>query len=75
MKCPKCGSVNVRVLDSRMRQSGEKHRRRMCEECGTRFTTVEIYKEKNDYNYKRGWEDAINHVLRIIGNTTEGNDE
>ena len=42
MKCPFCGSVNNRVIDSRLSQGDEvTRRRRECEGCNRRFTTYE----------------------------------
>lgn len=40
MKCPYCGYVESRVTDSRD-QGGSVHRRRRCEHCLQRFSTVE----------------------------------
>ena len=41
MKCQVCGSQQTRCLDSRLR--GTKRRRRYeCNDCGGRFTTVEV---------------------------------
>src|SRR6478672_10599692 len=40
MKCPYCGYVESRVTDSRD-QGGSIHRRRRCERCHQRFSTVE----------------------------------
>ena len=40
MKCPYCGSVDSKVLDSRHADDRIK-RRRECEDCGRRFTTFE----------------------------------
>ena len=40
MKCPYCGFVESRVIDSRD-QGGTIHRRRRCEHCQERFSTVE----------------------------------
>ncbi len=40
MKCPYCGYVESRVTDSRD-QGGSVHRRRRCEHCHQRFSTVE----------------------------------
>ncbi len=40
MKCPYCGFVESRVMDSRD-QGGTVHRRRRCERCFQRFSTVE----------------------------------
>ena len=42
MKCPRCSSVDDRVVDSRSVRDGEAtRRRRECSECGYRFTTYE----------------------------------
>ena len=40
MKCPYCGFYESRVTDSRD-QGGTIHRRRRCERCASRFSTVE----------------------------------
>ncbi len=42
MKCPYCGKLNNRVVDSRLsRTETEIRRRRECQECTRRFTTFE----------------------------------
>lgn len=42
MKCPFCGSNNDRVIDSReIKEGKEVRRRRVCLDCGRRFTTYE----------------------------------
>lgn len=42
MKCPFCGTPDSRVIDTRPQDDGEKiRRRRLCEKCGMRFTTLE----------------------------------
>lgn len=41
MKCPECGSENLRVIDKRIR-NGLPQRRRECADCQHRFNTVEI---------------------------------
>ncbi len=42
MRCPYCGTVDSRVLDSRPAEEGNSvRRRRECGECGKRFTTYE----------------------------------
>lgn len=47
MKCPRCSSMDDRVIDSRTVRDGEAtRRRRECAECGYRFTTYE-YIEKS----------------------------
>ena len=42
MRCPRCGSMEDRVVDSRAVQQGAAvRRRRACRACGERFTTYE----------------------------------
>lgn len=46
MKCPFCGSLENKVIDSRLSKDGAViRRRRDCEECGRRFTTYERIEE------------------------------
>lgn len=43
MKCPYCGEMDSKVIDSRPTEDNEKiRRRRECLACGKRFTTYEI---------------------------------
>ena len=63
MKCPFCSSENTRVIDSRLADDNNSiRRRRMCDECGKRFTTYEkvetiplivIKKDNNREQYDR----------------------
>lgn len=42
MKCPFCGTLDNRVIDSRLSQGGEvTRRRRECDACARRYTTYE----------------------------------
>ena len=42
MKCPACGEMDTRVIDSRgIKDSTEIRRRRQCDKCSHRFTTYE----------------------------------
>lgn len=42
MKCPKCGNLDTKVIDSRVVEDNQAiRRRRECEYCKTRFTTFE----------------------------------
>lgn len=46
MKCPKCQSLDNKVMDSRFRKEGNViRRRRECLECSHRFTTYERIEE------------------------------
>ena len=43
MRCPYCGAIDSKVIDSRPTEDGEKiRRRRECLSCKKRFTTYEI---------------------------------
>lgn len=63
MKCPYCSSDNTRVIDSRPADDNNSiRRRRMCDECGKRFTTYEkvetipliiVKKDNNREQYDR----------------------
>ena len=44
MNCPKCGSYQVGVIDTKPKPSGIR-RRRKCQDCGYRFTTMEVNME------------------------------
>jgi transcriptional repressor NrdR len=42
MRCPKCTSIEDKVIDSRISKEGNTiRRRRECTECGYRYTTIE----------------------------------
>ena len=46
MRCPFCGSVDTRVVDSRAAREGRSiRRRRRCSRCDERFTTYEVVEE------------------------------
>lgn len=42
MRCPKCGSVCIRVLNTREAPKNEVRRNRICSVCKYRFTTYEM---------------------------------
>ncbi len=46
MKCPFCGFIDTKVIDSRLGREGNNiRRRRECVDCGRRFTTYERIEE------------------------------
>ena len=45
MKCPNCGYIDSKVVDSRPTEDSSIRRRRECLECHKRFTTYEIIDE------------------------------
>ena len=48
MYCQQCGSTESKVIDSRPSDDGRQiRRRRECEACGWRFTTVESHKDQS----------------------------
>ncbi len=54
MKCPYCGAQDSRVLDSRATQEGAAiRRRRECNGCSKRFTTMEKIEEEHLVVVKR----------------------
>ena len=54
MRCLKCGSVEDKVIDSRMTKDGASiRRRRECLECKSRFTTYEVLETKELYVVKK----------------------
>ena len=55
MRCPNCGSVDDKVIESRTMSNGESiRRRRECITCGYRFTSYERIEEKPLMVIKRG---------------------
>ncbi len=47
MRCPSCGSLDDKVIESRTMANGESiRRRRECNSCGYRFTSYERIEEK-----------------------------
>jgi transcriptional repressor NrdR len=57
MKCPFCGDLDQRVLDSRPARDGEAiRRRRECLKCERRFTTFEAPERPRLFVIKRGGE-------------------
>ena len=43
IKCPKCGSLQTTALYTKETNNGRIRRRKICEDCGIRFTTYEVY--------------------------------
>lgn len=57
MRCPACGHLRDRVVDSRQTDDGRSiRRRRECETCGGRFTTFERIETATVQVRKRGGE-------------------
>ncbi len=71
MRCPYCGSEELKVIDSRSAGDAAIRRRRQCEECSKRFTTYEkietlplmvVKKDNSREAFDR--DKLINRVLR-----------
>lgn len=64
-RCPKCGSWNIMVKDSRAQSYG-RTRRRECRDCGERYTTVEITQKElaAKDNEIRRLKDAIERMMK-----------
>jgi len=67
MKCPYCGSENLKTLETRDSQDNTVRRRKECEDCGKRFTsyeyveTVELMVKKKDGRPERF---DLNKIIR-----------
>lgn len=55
VRCPYCGTLENKVIDSRLSQAGEViRRRRECEGCGRRYTTYERVEQALPLVIKKG---------------------
>lgn len=71
MRCRQCGSVDTKVLDSRLSSEGRAvRRRRLCLECGYRFTTYEkedvgpIQVRKKDERFEEFDRDKVTRAIK-----------
>lgn len=53
MKCPHCGAIDDRVLDTRVLRDGGIRRRRECNACKGRYSTVETVQVQYPYVVKK----------------------
>jgi transcriptional repressor NrdR len=69
MRCPKCGSQDDKVIDSRSSGDGVQiRRRRECLGCATRFTTYEeIHHENLRIQKRNGQYEAFNRAKLLTG--------
>ena len=69
MRCPKCRSVDDKVIDSRSSRDGALiRRRRECLKCGARFTTYEeIYREKLRVKKRNGQYEEFDRRKLLAG--------
>jgi transcriptional repressor NrdR len=69
MKCPYCGDLDNRVIDSRLSQGGEvTRRRRECTRCTKRYTTYERVEESLPLVVKKdGRREPFDHGKLLAG--------
>ena len=69
MRCPKCGSQDDKVIDSRSSSDGGQiRRRRECLKCATRFTTYEeIHREHLRIQKRNGQYEAFDRIKLVAG--------
>lgn len=69
MKCPYCGELENRVIDSRLSQGGEvTRRRRECARCTRRYTTYERVEESLPLVVKKdGRREPFDHGKLVTG--------
>ena len=69
MKCPYCGDLDNRVIDSRLSQGGEvTRRRRECTHCNRRYTTYERVEESLPLVVKKdGRREPFDHSKLVNG--------
>jgi len=63
MKCHECNG-ETSVINSRNDPQG-KRRRRMCVECGERYSTVEI--DEEEYEKLRAYFTSARHLIDVFG--------
>lgn len=67
MKCPKCSSLNDKVIDTRQSKDGTViRRRRECLDCGNRFTTYERFEEEKIIVKKKSGDTQSFNKAKII---------
>ena len=68
MKCPFCGQLENKVIDSRLSQGGEvTRRRRECDACARRYTTYERVEEVLPLVVKKDGRREPFERLKVIG--------
>ena len=72
MKCPRCGSEEDKVVDSRAVRDGRAvRRRRECISCGERYTTYEAVETRPVLVVKRSGERMAYHRAKVILGVTK----
>lgn len=71
MNCPSCGFGCSSVVDSRP-IDGRQKRRRECEKCGYRYTTIEVCVDEY-VDFEKSKENVKKYLVRIIKKLEELN--
>ncbi len=72
MRCPRCGDMRDRVIDSRSIQDGERiRRRRQCLACATRYTTYETIEQIELRVLKRGGRIEPFHRYKLVSSLSK----
>ena len=72
MRCPRCGDLSDRVIDSRTIQEGERiRRRRQCVACGTRYTTYEAIEQVELRVLKRSGRAEPFHRYKLLSSLSK----
>ena len=72
MRCPRCGDMRDRVIDSRTIQEGDRiRRRRQCVACGTRYTTYEAIEQVELRVLKRGGRSEPFHRYKLLSSLSK----
>jgi transcriptional repressor NrdR len=72
MRCPRCGDLRDRVIDSRVIQEGERiRRRRQCVACRTRYTTYESIEQIELRVLKRNGRTEPFHRYKLVSSLSK----
>ncbi len=72
MRCPKCGTLDDKVIDSRLAKDGSSiRRRRLCLECEARFTTYEVLERNEMRLEKKDGRRELFDRAKLLGSITK----
>ena len=72
MRCPRCGDLRDRVIDSRVIQEGDRiRRRRQCVACRTRYTTYEAIEQIELRVLKRNGRTEPFHRYKLLSSLSK----
>ena len=62
----KCGSYNIKVVDSRQHPDGSIRRTRICQECGNRIFTKEVVRDKVEDKKEMNIVKHLQAIMKMI---------